>query len=126
MAEVTRVKDLLDVPERVHKGDFVLKLTEGLEQAEQTARTYVATPALAGRRSSSTSPAQRTTTMASPSKAAQDLLELDWYEFHCVPSADIKEHEDDADCWCSPVIDPDEDDLVYIHNALDGRDGVRH
>lgn len=47
MNDVQRVKPLFDLPERIHKGDFVLKLTEGLERAEETARTYVATPALA-------------------------------------------------------------------------------
>ncbi|MBN1612769.1 MAG: hypothetical protein JW940_39470, partial [Polyangiaceae bacterium] len=41
------VKELFSLPERIHKGDFVLKLTEGLLHADETAGTYVATPALA-------------------------------------------------------------------------------
>ncbi|MCB9660515.1 MAG: hypothetical protein H6726_22920 [Sandaracinaceae bacterium] len=41
-----RVRDLLDLPERVRKGDFVLKLNEGLTRPEETAGTFVATPPL--------------------------------------------------------------------------------
>ncbi|NUP07975.1 MAG: hypothetical protein HOW73_18165 [Polyangiaceae bacterium] len=41
-----RVRELFDLPEQVRKGDFVLKLTEGIEQPKETATTYVATPAL--------------------------------------------------------------------------------
>lgn len=40
------LKDLISIPERVHQGDFVLKLTEGLSHPEETAAQYVATPAL--------------------------------------------------------------------------------
>jgi hypothetical protein len=29
MSDTVYVKDLLELPERIHKGDFVLKLTEG-------------------------------------------------------------------------------------------------
>ncbi len=41
------IKDLIDIPERVHQGDFVLKLTEGVNQADATLRNYVVTPQLA-------------------------------------------------------------------------------
>lgn len=41
------IKDLIDIPKRVHQGDFVLKLTEGVNQAEATLRHYVVTPQLA-------------------------------------------------------------------------------
>lgn len=41
-----RVRDLFNIPERVHQGDFVLKLTEGLQRPDETAADYVATPAL--------------------------------------------------------------------------------
>lgn len=41
------LKELIDIPERVHQGDFVLKLTEGIQHAEQTLRDYVVTPQLA-------------------------------------------------------------------------------
>lgn len=40
------IKDLIDVPETVHKGDFVLHLTEGVNRAEQTLASYVVTPEL--------------------------------------------------------------------------------
>ncbi|MHB2019146.1 MAG: hypothetical protein ACYCW6_19530, partial [Candidatus Xenobia bacterium] len=44
----TLIKDLIHIPEQVHKGDFVLKLTEGVEHARQTLDTYVVTPQLKG------------------------------------------------------------------------------
>jgi hypothetical protein len=40
------LKDLIEIPERVHKGDFVLRLAEGLSHAEATVRDYVVTPQL--------------------------------------------------------------------------------
>ena len=43
---MTLIKDLIHVPERVHQGDFVLKLTEGVSHAEETLRNYVVTPQL--------------------------------------------------------------------------------
>jgi hypothetical protein len=47
MTEPTLVHDLLDLPSQVHEGDFVLKLTEGLQHPDETAGTYVVTAALA-------------------------------------------------------------------------------
>ncbi|MBK5913951.1 phage resistance protein [Rhodocyclus purpureus] len=41
------LKDLITIPERVHQGDFVLKLSEGVSHAEQTLRDYVVTRQLA-------------------------------------------------------------------------------
>ncbi|MCA9537158.1 MAG: hypothetical protein KC593_25930 [Myxococcales bacterium] len=41
-----RVRDLLDLPDQVRKGDFVLKLTEGVDDPEKTAGDFVATPPL--------------------------------------------------------------------------------
>ena len=46
MNEATRVRDLFELPDQVRKGDFVLKLTEGIEHPRETAATYVVTPAL--------------------------------------------------------------------------------
>ena len=43
----TYIRDLIDLPEKVHGGDFVLKLTEGVEHPEATLRPYVVTPQLA-------------------------------------------------------------------------------
>lgn len=40
------IRDLFDLPERVNKSDFVLELTSGVEQAQQTVETYVPTPGL--------------------------------------------------------------------------------
>lgn len=44
---MTLLSELIDIPEQVHKGDFVLKLTSGVEQADQTLDQYVVTEQLA-------------------------------------------------------------------------------
>lgn len=41
------LKDLIDLPDQVRQGDFVLRLTEGLGNPEQTLENYVVTPELA-------------------------------------------------------------------------------
>jgi hypothetical protein len=41
-----RIADLLALPERVHKGDFVLNLAEGVTRPQETLDTYVVTPQL--------------------------------------------------------------------------------
>lgn len=43
---MTLIKDLIEIPERIQTGDFVLKLTEGVTRAEATVRDYVVTPEL--------------------------------------------------------------------------------
>ena len=45
---VTTIADIFDLPERVHQGDFVLRLSEGVERAERTLNDYVVTEQLAG------------------------------------------------------------------------------
>ena len=40
------LKDSLDLPLAVNKGDFVLKLAEGVEKADATLDSYVVTPQL--------------------------------------------------------------------------------
>ena len=47
MAEPFRVKDLFSLPEHIRKGDFVIKLAEGIDDPKATAATYKVTPALA-------------------------------------------------------------------------------
>lgn len=42
------LKDLIDLPAQVRQGDFVLRLSEGVQHAEQTLENYVVTPQLAG------------------------------------------------------------------------------
>ncbi|MHB1122566.1 MAG: phage resistance protein [Ramlibacter sp.] len=44
---MTLLKDLIEIPERVHQGDFVLKLADGVTHADKTLRDYVVTPQLA-------------------------------------------------------------------------------
>jgi hypothetical protein len=43
---VTLLKDLISIPERVHQGDFVLQLSKGVTEPDQTLRDYVVTPQL--------------------------------------------------------------------------------
>jgi hypothetical protein len=45
--ELSTIRELFDLPEQIRKGDFVLKLSEGVENAKTTAETYVVTPRLA-------------------------------------------------------------------------------
>ena len=45
---MTTIADIFDLPERVHQGDFVLRLAEGVERPERTLRDYVVTPQLVG------------------------------------------------------------------------------
>ena len=40
------LRDLIAIPERVHQGDFVLQLSKGVTEPEQTLRDYVVTPQL--------------------------------------------------------------------------------
>ncbi|HEY9751544.1 MAG TPA: hypothetical protein V6C46_01225 [Coleofasciculaceae cyanobacterium] len=43
---MTLIKDLIDIPERIQTGNFVLKLTEGVTRPDVTLRDYVVTPEL--------------------------------------------------------------------------------
>ena len=45
---MTLIKDLIEIPERIQTGDFVLKLTEGVTRPEATVRDYFVTPELKG------------------------------------------------------------------------------
>jgi hypothetical protein len=40
------IRELIDIPERVHKGDFVLRLSEGIERPAETLGDYVVTDPL--------------------------------------------------------------------------------
>jgi len=37
------IKDLIELPEQVSRGDFVLRLTEGVTRPDETLRDYVVT-----------------------------------------------------------------------------------
>jgi len=43
---MTKIAEIFEIPERVHQGDFVLRLTEGVNRPEETLRDYVVTPQL--------------------------------------------------------------------------------
>ena len=45
---MTLLRDLITIPEQVFKGDFVLKLVEGVTEPERTLKDYVVTPQLVG------------------------------------------------------------------------------
>jgi hypothetical protein len=45
---MTLLRELIDIPEHVHRGDFVLKLTEGVRDGASTLRDYVVTEQLRG------------------------------------------------------------------------------
>ena len=42
------IKDLLDLPEQVSRGDFVLRLTKGVTRPDETLDNYVVTKQLVG------------------------------------------------------------------------------
>lgn len=44
---MTLIRELITIPERVHQGDFVLKLSDGVRAADETLSNYVVTPQLA-------------------------------------------------------------------------------
>ncbi|MGH8585029.1 MAG: hypothetical protein ACREWE_02185 [Gammaproteobacteria bacterium] len=43
---MTVIFEIFEIPERVHQGDFVLRLTEGINRPEETLRDYMVTPQL--------------------------------------------------------------------------------
>src|SRR5262249_27646800 len=43
---MTYIKDLIDLPDRVHRGDFVLRLSEGVTKPSKTVEDYVVTDQL--------------------------------------------------------------------------------
>src|SRR5947209_2670360 len=43
----TLISDLIELPDQVRKGDFVLSLSAGVTRPEETLRQYVVTPQLA-------------------------------------------------------------------------------
>ncbi|GAA5038876.1 DUF6079 family protein [Actinopolymorpha pittospori] len=46
---MTLVSEVVEVPNAIHKGDFVLDLAQGVDDVEKTLRNYVVTPELAQR-----------------------------------------------------------------------------
>lgn len=45
-SEMTLLRDLIEIPERVHQSDFVLRLTEGVRDPGRTLASYVVTDQL--------------------------------------------------------------------------------
>lgn len=41
--------------------------------------------------------------------------------YHVTPLNDLREHEWDFCCWCTPQCDADEPSVI-VHNAADGRE----
>jgi len=44
----TLLRDLINLPEEVHRGQFVISLEDGVARAEQTLREYVVTDEIEG------------------------------------------------------------------------------
>ena len=40
---------------------------------------------------------------------------------HVIPLDDLKEHEQDICCWCTPTCSARDKDVI-VHNAADGRE----
>lgn len=45
-------------------------------------------------------------------------------DLHILPIADLREHEESRTCWCDPKLEREEDTVLVIHHALDGRELV--
>ena len=45
---MTLIRELIDIPERVHRDDFVLRLAEGVNRPDETLSRYVVTQQIAG------------------------------------------------------------------------------
>ena len=43
---------------------------------------------------------------------------------HVIPTADIHPHEESTLCQCNPIVDTTGAEIIVIHNAFDGREGV--
>lgn len=43
---MTDLAEIFDIPDRVHQSDFVLRLTEGVNRAQEMLKSYVVTPQL--------------------------------------------------------------------------------
>jgi hypothetical protein len=44
--------------------------------------------------------------------------------WHVTPNNDLEPHEESTTCKCEPRIEHINGDMVIIHNAFDGREGV--
>ena len=42
--------------------------------------------------------------------------------FHVLPINDLREHEENGNCWCIPRIEYEEFIPIYIHNSMDRRE----
>jgi hypothetical protein len=43
---------------------------------------------------------------------------------HILPNNDLKPHEESTTCECEPRIITDQPELIVVHNAYDGREGL--
>lgn len=42
---------------------------------------------------------------------------------HIIPVEDDREHVASLSCWCRPQMDEDTSEFMWLHSALDGREG---
>lgn len=43
---------------------------------------------------------------------------------HVLPVNDLKEHTEDTTCECGPTVIQEDGELIVVHNAFDGREGL--
>ena len=45
-------------------------------------------------------------------------------DLHILPLNDLREHEESPTCWCAPGLEREDDTILIIHHAADGRELV--
>ena len=48
----------------------------------------------------------------------------EWEIYHVMPVGDLREHESNYLCFCKPEIRNEGENMIAVHNSLDGREGV--
>ena len=43
-------------------------------------------------------------------------------KIHIIPVEDLREHAERIDCWCRPRVEVEENGILIVHHALDGRE----
>lgn len=45
---------------------------------------------------------------------------------HILPVNDLKEHKESSTCECSPTLEVENGEMIFIHNSYDGRELVEN
>lgn len=46
--------------------------------------------------------------------------------YHVIPLDDLKEHDDNAGCWCGPEVEEEDEGRVIVHHSMDGREAFEN